>query len=148
MQVFLPYGRQLLSNSKVPEVRKGHLTKECEIKGKQKNPFCINCKVCKYTASYTKCPKFSKPKKGTPLNLNENNFSSNNVIEGISFANKGNIKSSNSNENNSKTEQNQSYDLSTPETNISQVSTLNELSKILSGLVKKNAKVTATTLSF
>ncbi|GFT14178.1 nucleic-acid-binding protein from transposon X-element [Trichonephila clavipes] len=39
-----------------------HLTKDCEIKERQENPFCINCEAY----GHTKCPKFPKPKKGPP----------------------------------------------------------------------------------
>ncbi|GFW10619.1 uncharacterized protein TNCV_894141 [Trichonephila clavipes] len=42
---------------------KQHLTKDCEIKERQENPFCINCEAYGHTACYTKCPKFPKPKK-------------------------------------------------------------------------------------
>ncbi|GFU97124.1 uncharacterized protein TNCV_4642171 [Trichonephila clavipes] len=67
---------------------KEHLTKDCEIKERQENPYCINCEAYGHTACYTKCPKFPKPKKGTPIaNRNNKAFASNNVVEGISFAN-------------------------------------------------------------
>ncbi|GFT16195.1 uncharacterized protein TNCV_613251 [Trichonephila clavipes] len=46
---------------------KQHLTKDCEIKERQENLFCINCEAYGHTACYTKCPKFPKPKKGAPL---------------------------------------------------------------------------------
>ncbi|GFW25085.1 RNase H domain-containing protein [Trichonephila clavipes] len=40
-----------------------------------------------HTACYTKCSNFPKPKKCAPLtNRNGKNFTSNNVVEGISFA--------------------------------------------------------------
>ncbi|GFT61453.1 uncharacterized protein TNCV_138681 [Trichonephila clavipes] len=67
---------------------KEHLKKECDIKERQENPYCINCDTYGHTACYTKCPNFPKSKKGSPL-LNRNNkkFTSNNVVEGISFAN-------------------------------------------------------------
>ncbi|GFU89337.1 nucleic-acid-binding protein from transposon X-element [Trichonephila clavipes] len=67
---------------------KAHLTRECEIKERQDNPYCINCEAYGHTACYTKCPKFLKPKNGTPIsNRNKKAFTSNNVVEGISFAN-------------------------------------------------------------
>ncbi|GFT28432.1 uncharacterized protein TNCV_428501 [Trichonephila clavipes] len=66
---------------------KEHPTKECDIKEKQENPYCINCNAYGHTACYTKCPNFPKPRKGSPLlNRNSKKFPSNNVVEGISFA--------------------------------------------------------------
>ncbi|PRD23314.1 UNVERIFIED_CONTAM: hypothetical protein NCL1_46677 [Trichonephila clavipes] len=66
---------------------KEHPTKECDIKEKQENPYCINCNAYGHTACYTKCPNFPKPGKGSPLlNRNSKKFTSNNVVEGISFA--------------------------------------------------------------
>ncbi|GFV87459.1 hypothetical protein TNCV_4034311 [Trichonephila clavipes] len=55
-------------------------------KGRQENPFCINCQEYGLSACYTKCPKFPKPKKGTPLTANKI-FESNVRREGVSFAN-------------------------------------------------------------
>ncbi|GFS81895.1 nucleic-acid-binding protein from transposon X-element [Trichonephila clavipes] len=40
---------------------KEHLTKNCDIKERQDNPFCINCETYGHTACYTKCPKFPNP---------------------------------------------------------------------------------------
>ncbi|GFX64780.1 uncharacterized protein TNCV_4682551 [Trichonephila clavipes] len=66
---------------------KAHTTKDCEIKERQHNTYCINCEVYGHTTYYTKCPRFSKPKKGTPIsNRNNKNFTSIHVVEGISFA--------------------------------------------------------------
>ncbi|GFW22115.1 uncharacterized protein TNCV_1632451 [Trichonephila clavipes] len=49
---------------------------------------CINCNAYGHTACYTKCPNFPKPRKGYPLlNRNSKKFTSNNVVEGIPFAN-------------------------------------------------------------
>ncbi|GFX41725.1 uncharacterized protein TNCV_234041 [Trichonephila clavipes] len=57
-------------------------------KERQDNPYCINCETYGHTACYTKCPKFPKPRQGNPLvNRNKKVFTSNNVVEGISFAN-------------------------------------------------------------
>ncbi|GFT72168.1 nucleic-acid-binding protein from transposon X-element [Trichonephila clavipes] len=76
---------------------KAHLTKDCDIKERQENPFCINCEVYGHTACYTKCPKFPKPKNGNPItNRNKKVFTSNNVVEGISFANMVTGKTKNS----------------------------------------------------
>ncbi|GFT57649.1 uncharacterized protein TNCV_3608121 [Trichonephila clavipes] len=67
---------------------KDHLTRDCEIKERQDNPYCINCETYGHTACYTKCPKFPKPRQGNPIvNRNKKVFTSNNVVEGISFAN-------------------------------------------------------------
>ncbi|GFV01976.1 uncharacterized protein TNCV_4979241 [Trichonephila clavipes] len=50
---------------------KEHPTKECDIKERQENPYCINCNAYGHTACYSKCPNFPKPRKGSPL-LNRN----------------------------------------------------------------------------
>ncbi|GFW07565.1 hypothetical protein TNCV_3916981 [Trichonephila clavipes] len=55
-------------------------------KGATENPFYINCQEYGHSACYTKCPKFPKPKKGTPLTANKT-FESNIRREGVSFAN-------------------------------------------------------------
>ncbi|GFY02347.1 uncharacterized protein TNCV_3502291 [Trichonephila clavipes] len=65
---------------------KEHPTRQCPIKKRQENPFCINCQEYGHSACYTKCPKFLKPKKGTPLTANKT-FESNVRREGVSFAN-------------------------------------------------------------
>ncbi|GFW79250.1 nucleic-acid-binding protein from transposon X-element [Trichonephila clavipes] len=65
---------------------KDHPTKDCDIKERQGNPYCINCEVYGHTACYTKCPRFPKPKNGTHIsNRNNRNFTSDNIIEGISL---------------------------------------------------------------
>ncbi|GFU26930.1 uncharacterized protein TNCV_2536621 [Trichonephila clavipes] len=46
---------------------KNHATRNCQIKERQENPFCINCQDYGHSACCTKCPKFSQPKKGTPF---------------------------------------------------------------------------------
>ncbi|GFT95541.1 hypothetical protein TNCV_2279971 [Trichonephila clavipes] len=40
-----------------------HATRNCHIKERQQNPFCINCQDFGHSACYTKCPKFPQPKK-------------------------------------------------------------------------------------
>ncbi|GFV07031.1 uncharacterized protein TNCV_2664101 [Trichonephila clavipes] len=65
---------------------KEHPTRQCPIKERQENPFCINCQEYGHSACYTKCPKFPKPNKGTPLTVNKT-FESNVCREGVSFAN-------------------------------------------------------------
>ncbi|GFY26488.1 nucleic-acid-binding protein from transposon X-element [Trichonephila clavipes] len=42
---------------------KNHATRNCLIKERQENPFCINCQDYGHSACYTKCPKFPQPKK-------------------------------------------------------------------------------------
>ncbi|GFU31478.1 uncharacterized protein TNCV_3539001 [Trichonephila clavipes] len=65
---------------------KEHPTRQCPIKERQENPFSINCQENGHSACYTKCPKFPKPKKGTPLTANKT-FESNVRREGVSFTN-------------------------------------------------------------
>ncbi|GFW54057.1 nucleic-acid-binding protein from transposon X-element [Trichonephila clavipes] len=68
---------------------KDHATRNCHIKERQENPFCINCQDFGHSACYTKCPKFPQPKKGTAFSdpIKRKNFSSKWTKEGISFAN-------------------------------------------------------------
>ncbi|GFW94077.1 nucleic-acid-binding protein from transposon X-element [Trichonephila clavipes] len=42
---------------------KNHATRNCLIKERQENPFCINCQDYGHSACYTKCPKFPSRKK-------------------------------------------------------------------------------------
>ncbi|GFX66570.1 nucleic-acid-binding protein from transposon X-element [Trichonephila clavipes] len=44
---------------------KEHATKNCHIKERQLNPFCINCQDFGHSACYTKCAKFPQSKKGS-----------------------------------------------------------------------------------
>ncbi|GFV33963.1 uncharacterized protein TNCV_2613611 [Trichonephila clavipes] len=46
---------------------KEHATKNCRIKERLINPFCINCQDFGHSACYTKCPKFPQPRKKPPL---------------------------------------------------------------------------------
>ncbi|GFU19932.1 nucleic-acid-binding protein from transposon X-element [Trichonephila clavipes] len=68
---------------------KNHATRNCLIKERQENPFCINCQDYGHSACYTKCPKFPSRKKGTPFGdpKKKRNFASKWIKEGISFAN-------------------------------------------------------------
>ncbi|GFX31420.1 uncharacterized protein TNCV_432621 [Trichonephila clavipes] len=68
---------------------KDHATRNCHIKERQENPFCINCQDFGHSACYTKCPKFPQPKKGTAFSdpIKRKKFSSKWTKEGISFAN-------------------------------------------------------------
>ncbi|GFT98585.1 uncharacterized protein TNCV_2820911 [Trichonephila clavipes] len=62
---------------------KEHITRQCPIKERQDNPFCINCLEYGHSACYT---KFPKPEKGSPLSANKT-FESYVRGEGVSFAN-------------------------------------------------------------
>ncbi|GFV69032.1 putative RNA-directed DNA polymerase from transposon X-element [Trichonephila clavipes] len=68
---------------------KNHATRNCLIKERQENPFCINCQDYGHSACYTKCPKFPQSKKGTPFAdpKKKRNFATKWIKEGISFAN-------------------------------------------------------------
>ncbi|GFX74588.1 uncharacterized protein TNCV_1158051 [Trichonephila clavipes] len=68
---------------------KEHATKNCHIKERLINPFCINCQDFGHSACYTKCPKFPQPKKGTAFTnpIKKKNFVGKWTKEGISFAN-------------------------------------------------------------
>ncbi|GFU68397.1 nucleic-acid-binding protein from transposon X-element [Trichonephila clavipes] len=85
---------------------KEHATKNCHIKERLINPFCINCQGFGHSACYTKCPKFPQPKKGTAFTdpIKKKNFVSKWTKEGISFANvvSGEISSQTPPENNNK----------------------------------------------
>ncbi|GFX55773.1 nucleic-acid-binding protein from transposon X-element [Trichonephila clavipes] len=63
-----------------------HPAKQCPIKERQDNPFCINCQEYGHTACYTKCPQLPKPKKGSPLPIIQN-INNNKCKEGVTFAN-------------------------------------------------------------
>ncbi|GFX77167.1 uncharacterized protein TNCV_1679501 [Trichonephila clavipes] len=126
---------------------KEHPTKECDIKERQENPYCINCDTYGHTACYTKCPNFPKPKKGSPL-LNRNNkkFTSNNVVEGISFANmvsgnKNNNDPSPSNNNNKSERQSTPRVSPSNEINSSDFQDIIDLFKIVSNIFKQFPKL-------
>ncbi|GFU15601.1 hypothetical protein TNCV_1171001 [Trichonephila clavipes] len=46
---------------------KNHATRNCLVKERQENPFCINCQDYGHSAFYTKCPKFPQRKKRNPF---------------------------------------------------------------------------------
>ncbi|GFT26262.1 hypothetical protein TNCV_4559191 [Trichonephila clavipes] len=60
--------------------------KQCPIKERQDNPFCINCQEYGHTACYTKCPQFPKPKRARPY-LKFKKLNQNKCKEGVTFAN-------------------------------------------------------------
>ncbi|GFV53985.1 nucleic-acid-binding protein from transposon X-element [Trichonephila clavipes] len=61
-----------------------HQTRDCQIK-KLDTPFCVNCQVHGHMANYSKCPLYTKPRKGTNIKLNS--LISNNFIRpNISYA--------------------------------------------------------------
>ncbi|GFU00322.1 nucleic-acid-binding protein from transposon X-element [Trichonephila clavipes] len=87
---FFSYRRELSHEAKVLKMwKKSHATRNCLIKERQENPFCINCQDYGHSACYTKCPKFPQPKKGTPFAdpKKKRNFATKWIKEGISFAN-------------------------------------------------------------
>ncbi|GFW95247.1 uncharacterized protein TNCV_314491 [Trichonephila clavipes] len=127
---------------------KEHLTKDCEIKDRQENPYCINCEAYGHTACYTKCPKFPKPKKDTPIaNRNNKVFTSNNVVEGISFANMVSGKPKNNDpqttNTNKTTSERQSHPITPPtdEISLSDFQDLITLFKIVSNIFKQFPKL-------
>ncbi|GFV69556.1 uncharacterized protein TNCV_2779711 [Trichonephila clavipes] len=67
---------------------KNHATRNCLMKERQENPFCINCQDYGHSACYTKCPKFPSRKRNPIRKPQEKrNFASKWIKEGISFAN-------------------------------------------------------------
>ncbi|GFW07248.1 uncharacterized protein TNCV_3694411 [Trichonephila clavipes] len=65
---------------------KEHPTKQCPIKERQEDPFCINYQEYGHSACYTKCPLFPKPKKGAPLPMIPK-INVNKCKEGVTYAN-------------------------------------------------------------
>ncbi|GFU90981.1 uncharacterized protein TNCV_4923121 [Trichonephila clavipes] len=131
-------------------MRQDHATRNCHIKERQENPFCINCQDFGHSACYTKCPKFPQPKKGTAFSnpIARKNFSSKWTKEGISFANvvSGEIPSQTPPE--AETEnltvnekENSPSGFLTQENNSSGFSQVLELFNTISNLVKKNPKI-------
>ncbi|GFU78397.1 uncharacterized protein TNCV_2300131 [Trichonephila clavipes] len=127
---------------------KEHLTKNCDIKERQDNPFCINCETYGHTACYTKCPKFPKPRLGNPIeNRNKKFFTSKNVVEGISFASMVSGKPKNADPQPSSTNSNNTARQShrspppTDEINSSDFQDLLALFKIVSNIFKQFPKL-------
>ncbi|GFV69315.1 RNA-directed DNA polymerase from mobile element jockey [Trichonephila clavipes] len=60
---FLSHRRELSYEAKVLKMWKNHATRNCLVKERQENPFCINCQDYGHSACYTKCPKFPSRKK-------------------------------------------------------------------------------------
>ncbi|GFT39186.1 uncharacterized protein TNCV_2897101 [Trichonephila clavipes] len=127
---------------------KDHATRNCHIKERQQNPFCINCQDFGHSACYTKCPKFPQPKKGAAFSnpIARKNFSSKWTKEGTSFANviSGEIPSQTPTKIENQTvneKENSSSEFLTQETNSSDFSQVLELINTISNLVKKNAKI-------
>ncbi|GFW55154.1 uncharacterized protein TNCV_115401 [Trichonephila clavipes] len=123
---------------------KVHATKNCHIKERKLNPFCINCQDFGHSACFTKCPKFPQPKKGTAFSdpIRKKNFSSKWTKEGISFANvvSGDIFSQTPPENENKKEDSPRGFLS-QDNNSSDLTQVLEIFNIISSLVKKNLKI-------
>ncbi|GFW65525.1 putative RNA-directed DNA polymerase from transposon X-element [Trichonephila clavipes] len=127
---------------------KEHTTKECDITSRLENPYCINCLQYGHSACYTKCPKFPKPRNGTPI-LNRNkqntNFNNSKVVEGMSFANvlSGNTPPSNppQTESNSQESQSTSQSHKNTENNVNETQNIMELFKIITNIVKQFPKL-------
>ncbi|GFS81930.1 uncharacterized protein TNCV_2497171 [Trichonephila clavipes] len=129
---------------------KDHATRNCHIKERQENPFCINYQDFGHSACYTKCPKFPQPKKGTAFSnpIARKNFSSKSTKEGISFANivSGEIPSQTPPETETENltvneKENSPSGFVTQENNSSDFSQVLELFNTISNLVKKNLKI-------
>ncbi|GFW35666.1 uncharacterized protein TNCV_4435171 [Trichonephila clavipes] len=127
---------------------KDHATRNCHIKERQENPFCINCQDFGHSACYTKYPKFPQPKKGTAFSdpIKRKKISSKWTKEGISFANvvsggiPNQIPSETENLTANKKEDSSSGFL-TQDNNSSDFSQVLELFNTISNLVKKNPKI-------
>ncbi|GFU32476.1 uncharacterized protein TNCV_4890021 [Trichonephila clavipes] len=127
---------------------KDHATRNCHIKERQENPFCINCQDFGHSACYTKCPKFPQPKKGTAFSdpIKRKKFSSKWTKEGISFANvvSGEIPNQIASETENLTankKEDSSSGFLTQDNNSSDFSQVLELFNTISNLVKKNPKI-------
>ncbi|GFX47473.1 uncharacterized protein TNCV_618321 [Trichonephila clavipes] len=124
---------------------KEHATKNCHMKERLTNPFCINCQDFSHSACYTKCPKFPQPKKGTAFTdpIKKKIFVSKWTKEGIPFANvvSGEIPSQTPPENNNNKKEDSSREFLSQEDNISDLAQVLELFNIISKLVKKNPKI-------
>ncbi|GFW56825.1 nucleic-acid-binding protein from transposon X-element [Trichonephila clavipes] len=124
---------------------KEHATKNCHIKERLTNLFCINCQDFGHSACYTKCPKFPQTKKGTAFTdpIKKKNFVSKWTKEGMSFANvvSGEILSQTPPENNNNKKEDSPREFLSQEDNISHLAQVLELFNIISTLVKKNSKI-------
>ncbi|GFS69267.1 uncharacterized protein TNCV_4010911 [Trichonephila clavipes] len=123
---------------------KEHATKNCHIKERQLNPFCINCQDFGNSACYTKCPKFPQPKKGTAFSdpIRRKKISSKWTKEGISFANvvSGEFPSQTPPETENKKEDSPRGFLS-QDNNSSDLTQVLEIFNIISSIEKKNPKI-------
>ncbi|GFX97808.1 nucleic-acid-binding protein from transposon X-element [Trichonephila clavipes] len=124
---------------------KEHATKNCHIKERVTNPFCINCQDFGHSACYTKCPKLPQPKKGTAFTdpIKKKNFVSKWTKEGISFANlvSGEIPSQTPPENNNYKKEDSTREFRSQDNNTSDLAQVLEIFNIISNLVKKNPKI-------
>ncbi|GFS86613.1 uncharacterized protein TNCV_3160651 [Trichonephila clavipes] len=122
---------------------KNHATRNCLIKERQENQFCINCQDYGHSACYTKCPKFPQPKKGTPFTdpKKKRNFATKWIKEGISFANVVSGEVPNQTPIEDKKEDSLRGFLSQDNNNTSGLTQVLELFNIISNLVKKTPKI-------
>ncbi|GFU64606.1 uncharacterized protein TNCV_849771 [Trichonephila clavipes] len=118
---------------------KNHTTRNCLIKERQENPFCINCQNYGHSACYTKCPKFPQSKKGTPFAdpKKKRNFAAKWIKEGISFANVVSGEVPNQTPIEDKKEDSLRGFLSQDNNNTSDLTQILELFHIISNLKKK-----------
>ncbi|GFV85261.1 uncharacterized protein TNCV_928921 [Trichonephila clavipes] len=122
---------------------KNHATRNCLIKERQENPFCINSQDYGHSACYTKCPKLPQPKKGTPFGdpKKKRNFASKWIKEEISFANVVSGEVPNQIPIDDKKGDSPHGFLSQDSNNTSDLTQVLELFQIISNLVKKNPKI-------
>ncbi|GFU70432.1 uncharacterized protein TNCV_3442491 [Trichonephila clavipes] len=119
---------------------KHHATRNCLIKERQENPFCINCQDYGHSACYTKCPKFPQPKKGTPFADPKRKFANKWIKEGISFANAVSEVPNQIPIEDKKEDSLRGF-LSQDSNNSSDLTQVLELFHIISNLVKKTPKI-------
>ncbi|GFW74766.1 uncharacterized protein TNCV_963411 [Trichonephila clavipes] len=120
---------------------KDHATRNCLVKERQENPFCINCQDYGPSACYTKCSKFPQPKKGTSFAdpKKKRNFATKWIKEGISFANV--VSGPNQTPIENKKEDSPRGFLSQDNNNTFDLIQVLELFNIILNLVKKNPKI-------
>ncbi|GFS44795.1 hypothetical protein NPIL_566401 [Nephila pilipes] len=58
-----------MSSRDFPKCGHTNLTRDCDIKERIDNPFCINCEARGHTASWGECPKYPKQPKNSRQNV-------------------------------------------------------------------------------
>ncbi|GFT31098.1 uncharacterized protein TNCV_1276521 [Trichonephila clavipes] len=122
---------------------KNHARRNCLVKERQENIFCINCQDYGHSACYTKCPKFPQPKKGTPFAdpKKKRNFAAKWIKEGIPYAIVVSGEIPNQTTIEDKKEDSLRGFLSQDNNNSSDLTQVLELFHIISNLVKKTPKI-------